>query len=86
MAMLEPRDPLEECEQELGNLRGKMDSLPTIEQAKGILIGQQGYSDDEAFDALRTASMRENRKVRDIAAEVVRGARRRAQGRPLPPD
>ncbi len=72
-------DPLAECQDELGNLREKMVSLPSIEQAKGILISQEGYSDDEAFEALRTASMRENRKLRDIAVDLVRAARRRAR-------
>ena len=76
---------LEECQEELGNLREKMVSLPSIEQAKGILISEQGYSDDEAFDVLKTASMRENRKLRDIAAELVGGARRRARDRRRPP-
>jgi AmiR/NasT family two-component response regulator len=76
---------LEECQEELGNLREKMVSLPSIEQAKGILISQEGYSDDEAFEVLKTASMRENRKLRDIAAELVGRARRRARDRRRPP-
>ena len=80
MATLEAAsDPLEECQEELGHLREKMASLPSIEQAKGILISKEGYSDDEAFETLRAASMRENRKLRDIAADVVRAARRRAR-------
>ena len=74
-------DELQECQDELGNLREKMASLPAIEQAKGILIGERGYSDDEAFDVLKSASMRENRKLRDIAVEFVRNARTRARDR-----
>ena len=82
MATLEAQpDQLEECEEELGNLREKIVSLPSIEQAKGILISREGYSDEEAFEVLRTASMRENRKLRDIAADLVRGARSRARDR-----
>jgi AmiR/NasT family two-component response regulator len=77
-------DQLQECEDELGNLREKMVSLPTIEQAKGILISEEGYSDDEAFDALKSVSMRENRKLRDIATELVRSARRQAHDRRRP--
>lgn len=72
-------DDLQECQDELGNLREKVATLPTIEQAKGILIGQEGYSDEEAFDVLKSASMRENRKLRDIAADLVRSARARAR-------
>jgi AmiR/NasT family two-component response regulator len=77
-------DDLEQCQEELGNLREKMVSLPSIEQAKGILISEEGYSDDEAFDVLKTASMRENRKLRDIAVDLVGGARRRARERRRP--
>jgi len=70
---------LEECQEQLGNLRTKLESLPAIEQAKGILISEEGYSDAEAFDALRAASMRENRKLRDLAADLVHRARNRAR-------
>ncbi|MEY2474790.1 MAG: hypothetical protein QOG87_105 [Actinomycetota bacterium] len=82
MATLEASsNELEECQDELGNLREKLDTLPSIEQAKGILMSREGYSDDEAFDVLRTASMRQNRKLRDIAADLVRNARQRAHDR-----
>ena len=57
MATLESSDELEECQEQLGNLHHKLESLPVIEQAKGILIAEEGYSDDEAFDALRHESM-----------------------------
>jgi AmiR/NasT family two-component response regulator len=82
MATLEAgQNELEECQDQLGNLQEKLDTLPSIEQAKGILIGREGYSDDEAFEVLRTASMRQNRKLRDIAADMVRNARQRARDR-----
>jgi GAF domain-containing protein len=48
-----------------------MKSRATIEQAKGILMGAQGCSADDAFQILVRASQRENRKVRDIADEIV---------------
>jgi AmiR/NasT family two-component response regulator len=73
------RSELEECEEQLDNLRSKLETLPEIEQAKGILISRAGYSDDEAFGVLRDASMRQNRKLRDIAADLVRSARHRAR-------
>ena len=34
-------------------------------------MGQQHVSDDDAFELLRTASQRQNRKLREIADEVV---------------
>ena len=43
----------------------------TIEQAKGILMGAQRCGADEAFQLLVRASQRENRKLREIAGEVV---------------
>ena len=44
-----------------------------------------GRSPDEAFQVLVRASQRENRKLRDIAAEIVERARRPAPAnRPTP--
>jgi len=48
-----------------------------IEQAKGILMAQSGVDSHESFDRLRTMSERENRKVRDIAMEIVARVNRR---------
>ena len=48
-----------------------MKSRATIEQAKGILMGAQRCSADEAFQILVRASQRENRKLREIADEIV---------------
>jgi len=48
-----------------------MRSRATIEQAKGILMGQSQVNADSAFDLLRKASQRENRKLRDVARELV---------------
>jgi GAF domain-containing protein len=53
-----------------------MDSRATIEQAKGIIMATAGCSPDEAFDLLRQQSQAENRKLRDIAAELVTRQRR----------
>ena len=54
------------------NLTLAMEHRAEIEQAKGILMATQRCTADEAFDLLRRASQRENRKLRDIAAELVR--------------
>jgi hypothetical protein len=42
-----------------------------IEQAKGIIMAQSGWPEDQAFEALRRASQRENMKLRDLAAKIV---------------
>jgi GAF domain-containing protein len=53
------------------NLATAMQSRAVIEQAKGILMGAQRCSSDEAFKILVRASQRENRKLRDIAQDLV---------------
>ena len=61
-----------------------MASREIIGEAKGIIMERQGCTRDEAFDILRRASQRENRKLRDLAEELVlpgggpHGRRRRA--------
>jgi GAF domain-containing protein len=52
-------------------LESALQSRAIIEQAKGVLIARQGCSPDEAFDVLRRASQRNNRKLREIAEEIV---------------
>jgi GAF domain-containing protein len=53
------------------NLGTALESRAVIEQAKGILMALQGVHADVAFDILRRASQRENRKLRDIAQRLV---------------
>ena len=58
------------------NMRLAMESRAVIEQAKGVLMAQRGIDADEAFDTLRDASQRYNRKLRDIAAGIIESTRR----------
>jgi GAF domain-containing protein len=53
------------------NMRVAMDSRAVIEQAKGVLMAQRHVDAEQAFDILREASQRYNRKLRDIAAGIV---------------
>ncbi|HET7487859.1 MAG TPA: ANTAR domain-containing protein [Acidimicrobiales bacterium] len=53
------------------NLEHALESRSVIEQAKGVLMAWQGCDEVEAFEILRRASQRANRKVRVLAAEVV---------------
>jgi GAF domain-containing protein len=46
-------------------------SRAVIEQAKGVLMARQGCTQDEAFAILRRHSQSSNRKLRDVAADVV---------------
>lgn len=52
-------------------LHTAMRSRATIEQAKGILIGQRRCSSDEAFAILTKLSQDTNRKLRDVCAALV---------------
>jgi GAF domain-containing protein len=52
-------------------LQEALTSRAVIDQAKGILMGQHRVGADEAFDILRTTSQRENRKLRELAQEMV---------------
>jgi two-component system, response regulator / RNA-binding antiterminator len=67
----EPHESLDDCEDEVQNLRAARETRPVIDQAKGMLIGEHGCSPDEAFQMISHASQRENRKVRDIAKAMV---------------
>jgi PAS domain S-box-containing protein len=66
-----------ESRQLVGHLSTALESRGIIDQAKGILMATQRCSADEAFDLLRRASQRENRKLRDIALEIVERATHR---------
>jgi GAF domain-containing protein len=54
-------------------LQEALASRAVIEQAKGVLMAEQGCGPDDAFDLLRQASQRENVKVRDVAQRIVDG-------------
>jgi GAF domain-containing protein len=56
------------------HLARAMESRAVIEQAKGILMHEQGCGADEAFAILSRVSQRANVKLRDIAAEMVERA------------
>lgn len=59
------------------NMRLAMESRAVIEQAKGVLMAQRHVDADQAFEILREASQRYNRKLRDIALGIVEGTRQR---------
>jgi GAF domain-containing protein len=53
------------------NLQRALESRGVIDQAKGILMGREGISAEAAFELLSRRSQTSQRKVRDIAAELV---------------
>lgn len=59
------------CRQLVANLQIALESRAVIEQAKGILVAEQGCDPESAFKELSKMSQNTNRKVREIAAELV---------------
>jgi len=53
-------------------LRAKMSTMPVIEQAKGIVMAQQGCGPEEAFELLRRVSQHTNVKLHVLAERVVK--------------
>ena len=53
------------------HLRTALQSRAVIDQAKGILMAVRQISADEAFTLLVEQSQRENRKLRDLAVQLV---------------
>jgi GAF domain-containing protein len=53
-------------------LRDALATRAVIDQALGILMGQNRCDHDTAFGILRTSSQHQNRKLHDIAADIVR--------------
>jgi GAF domain-containing protein len=67
------------------NLNQALTSRRTIDYAIGLLMAAGGRSPEDAFQVLVRASQRENRKLREIAAEIVSSAQARAFDPPAQP-
>ena len=52
-------------------LQARHETMAVIEQAKGIIMAQQGCGPSEAFDLLRRASQRTNIKVYVLSTQIV---------------
>jgi GAF domain-containing protein len=64
-------DALQNARDLAEHMRAAMEYRSVIEQGKGILIERHKLTADEAFRLLAEASMRSNRKLRDIAESLV---------------
>jgi len=67
----------ERAQQLSDGLKDALNSRDVIGQAKGILMAQDGVDADAAFAMLAAASQRENRKLRDVAQDLVGSVGRR---------
>lgn len=54
-----------------GQLEQALESRDVIGQAKGIIAMRDGCSPEDAFSVLRRRSQHENRKLRDVAGDIV---------------
>ena len=61
---------------EVDGLRTAADSRSVIEQAKGTIMAATGCSADAAFAVLVAQSQAQNRKLREIAGEIMALKRR----------
>ena len=52
-------------------LLARLETMPVVEQANGVLMAQLRCGPDQAFDLLRRASQRANVKVSVLAARIV---------------
>lgn len=55
----------------IANLETALATARRIGAAMGILMARLAFTEDEAFDALRTVSLHTNRKLRELADQVV---------------
>jgi AmiR/NasT family two-component response regulator len=62
---------LDECHRKIANLETALLTSRRIGIAIGIVMSRYGRTEEQAFDALRQASQRTHRKLRDIADDVV---------------
>jgi len=56
---------------EVANLRSALETSRCIGMAMGILMVRRGLDEEQAFHVLTTVSQHRNRKLRDIAYDVV---------------
>jgi hypothetical protein len=52
-------------------LQARLETMPVIEQAKGVIMRQNRCTEEQAFDLLRKASQRSNVPVRELAARIM---------------
>ncbi len=59
---------------ELEKTQLQLSERKTIERAKGIIMAQRDVSEEQAYKLLRTTAMERNKRLADIAANIVEAA------------
>ncbi|WSV73393.1 GAF and ANTAR domain-containing protein [Streptomyces anulatus] len=60
-----------DTEEFAADLEAALRSRTVIDQAIGVIVGQQRCTPEKAFDVLRTASQHRNIKLRELCAELI---------------
>lgn len=61
-------------QRELERAKTDLEDRKTLDRAKGILMKNKGLTEDEAYRLMRSAAMREKKKIAEIAAAVITAA------------
>jgi response regulator NasT len=56
---------------ELSDTKSKLAERKTIERAKGLLMQRQGFSEEQAFQKLRSMAMSKNLKLSEVAQRIL---------------
>jgi response regulator NasT len=56
---------------ELAESKRALQERKTVDRAKGLLMSHRGLSEDEAYKALRTMAMSQNRRLGEVAAALL---------------
>lgn len=59
---------------ELERTKNALEDRKIIDRAKGILMKAKGLTEDEAYVLMRSAAMREKKKIADIAQSIITAA------------
>lgn len=64
-------DQFKSLKVEVNDLKDAIETRKLVERAKGILMKRCNISEDEAFKLLQTHSQKENKKMREIADNII---------------
>ncbi len=64
----------QELKRELEQTRSSLNERKILDRAKGILMDKRGYSEREAYEALRKQAMNTNKRIVEIAQNIIEAA------------
>ena len=65
---------MQKLRRELEKVRSDLKDRKLVERAKGLLMKQRGCDEEEAYAALRTLAMKQNKRLGEIAESVINAA------------